>query len=67
VLSAAMALNQLSIGGTILTLAFAILFGGIVFSLSLAIGLASKDVVSRTIERQERRSSEAVESPIQHL
>lgn len=67
VLFAAMALNQLSIGGTILTLAFAILFGGIVLSLSLAVGLASKDVVSRTIERQERRSSEAVESPLQHL
>jgi hypothetical protein len=51
-LSAAMALNQLSIGGQILTLAFGILFGGIVLALALAVGLGSKDVVSRTWEQQ---------------
>lgn len=52
-LSAAMALNQLSIGGQILTLAFGILFGGIVLALALAVGLGSKDVVSRTWEQQQ--------------
>jgi len=51
-LSAAMALNQLSIGGDILTLAFGILFGGIVLALALAVGLGSKDIVSRTWEQQ---------------
>ena len=54
-LSAAMALNQLSIGGQILTLAFGILFGGIVLALALAVGLGSKDVVSRTWEQQSSR------------
>jgi hypothetical protein len=53
-LSAAMALNQLSIGGQILTLAFGILFGGIVLALALAVGLGSKDAVSRTWEQGGR-------------
>ena len=54
VLTAAMALDHLRIGGTILELAFGILFGGIVFALSLAVGLGSRDLVSRSIERIER-------------
>ena len=56
VLTAAMALDHLRIGGTIVELAFGILFGGIVFSLSLAVGLGSRDLVSRSIERIERPS-----------
>jgi len=51
VLASAMALEQLGIGGTILTAAFAILFGGIVLSLSLAVGLGARDVVARSLER----------------
>ena len=51
VLSAAMALDHLQIGGTVVELAFGILFGGIVFTLSLAIGLGSRDLVSRSIEK----------------
>jgi hypothetical protein len=48
-------------------MAFAIVFGGIVLALALAVGLGSKDVVSRTWERQvESRPSEP-ESPMQHL
>lgn len=54
VLTAAMALDHLHIGGTIVELAFGILFGGIVFALSLAVGLGSRDLVSRSIERIER-------------
>lgn len=54
VLTAAMALDHLRIGGTIVELAFGILFGGIVFALSLAVGLGSRDLVSRSIERIER-------------
>ncbi|HXE07692.1 MAG TPA: hypothetical protein VN612_07340, partial [Acidobacteriaceae bacterium] len=33
-----------------------ILFGGIVLTLSLAIGLGSRDLVSRSLERSEARS-----------
>jgi hypothetical protein len=51
VLTAAMALDHLQIGGTVVELAFGILFGGIVLTLSLAIGLGSRDLVSRSIEK----------------
>ena len=50
----AMALDHLGIGRTVLLLAFAILFGGIVFAAALAVGLGARDVVSRTLERQLR-------------
>jgi Mechanosensitive ion channel, conserved TM helix len=67
VLTAAMALNHLSIGGTILTLAFSILFGGIVLALALAVGLGSKDVVSRTWERQADKRPEPAEPSVHNL
>ncbi len=51
VLTAAMVLDHLQIGGTIIELAFGILFGGIVLTLSLAIGLGSRDLVSRSLDR----------------
>ncbi len=51
VLTAAMVLDHLQIGGTVVELAFGILFGGIVLTLSLAIGLGSRDLVSRSIEK----------------
>jgi len=51
VLAAAMALDHLGIGGAVVELAFGILFGGIVLTLSLAIGLGSRDLVSRSIEK----------------
>lgn len=58
VLAWAMALEHLGIGGQILTLAFGILFGGIVLALALAVGLGSKDMVSRSLERQLREPAE---------
>ncbi|HEY7683221.1 MAG TPA: hypothetical protein VH879_11305 [Gemmatimonadales bacterium] len=67
ILAAAMALEHLSIGGDILKLAFGILFGGIVFALALAVGLGSKDVVSRSWERQTERREAPEETPFQHL
>lgn len=51
VLTAAMVLDHLEIGGTVVDLAFGILFGGIVLTLSLAIGLGSRDIVSRSLEK----------------
>jgi hypothetical protein len=51
VLTAAMVLDHLEIGGTVVDLAFGILFGGIVLTLALAVGLGSRDMVSRSLEK----------------
>jgi hypothetical protein len=67
VVTLAMALDHLAIGGRIVYLAFTILFGGIVLALSLAVGLGSKDIISRSLEREASRSTEEVESPFRHL
>ena len=67
VVTLAMALDHLAIGGRIVYLAFAILFGGIVLALSLAVGLGSKDIVSRSLQREASRASEEIESPFRHL
>jgi hypothetical protein len=61
VLTAAMVLDHLQIGGAIVELAFGILFGGIVLTLSLAIGLGSRDLVTRSLERTAERSSDSGE------
>jgi hypothetical protein len=58
VLTTAMALEQLRIGQQILLLAFGIVFGGIVLTLALAVGLGSKEMVSRSIERQMREAGD---------
>jgi hypothetical protein len=49
VLTAAMVLDHLQVGGKIVELAFSILFGGIVLTLALAVGLGSRDLVSRSL------------------
>jgi hypothetical protein len=58
VLTAAMVLDHLSIAGAIVDLAFGILFGGIVLALALAVGLGSRDLVSRSLERETARPAE---------
>lgn len=63
VLTVAMVLDQLGIGGSVLKLAFGILFGGIVLAMALAVGLGSKDVVSRTWERQQADRQDSGERP----
>lgn len=68
VLTAAMVLEHLAIGGAIVVLAFGILFGGIVLALALAIGLGSRDLVSRSLERETSRPpSESVEEQVHHF
>jgi hypothetical protein len=67
VCAAAMALEHLGIGGAIVRLAFAILFGGIVLAMALAVGLGSKDVVSRSWERREEKETDESDQPFQHL
>ena len=60
VLTGAMVLDHLALGGEIVELGFGILFGGIVFALSLAVGLGSRDLVSRSLEREAARPQEVV-------
>lgn len=67
VLTGAMALEHLGIGGQIVRMSFGILFGGIVLALALAVGLGSKDMVSRSWERQTTKSDEKPEEPFHHL
>jgi hypothetical protein len=64
VLTVAMALEELRIGTGIVQLAFGILFGGIVFALALAVGLGSKEMVSRSLERD---GPSAPASPPSHV
>jgi Conserved TM helix len=67
VVAVAMALEHLAVGGSIIRLAFGILFGGIVLALALAIGLGSKDLVSRSIEREAGRDALRSEEVMRHL
>lgn len=64
VLTAAMVLEHLEIGGGVVLMAFGILFGGIVLTLALAVGLGSRDLVSRSLESHvERTGDHGVEPP----
>lgn len=57
VFTGAMVLDHLQIGGIIVELGFGILFGGMVLTLALAIGLGSRDIVARSIERTADRTT----------
>ncbi len=68
VLAVAMALEHLSIGGGIIRLAFGILFGGIVLALALAVGLGSKELVSRSLDREaSKAASQGMREPVGHM
>ncbi len=67
VLAGAMALNHLEIGGKIVDEAFAILFGGIVLTLALAVGLGARDLVSRQLERQATKMPEPNAETLHHF
>ena len=69
VLTMAMVLDHLQIGGAIVDLAFGILFGGIVLGLALAVGLGSRDLVSRSLEREAARpnADTVAEEHIRHF
>jgi hypothetical protein len=67
VLTIAMALDHLQIGSGIVHLAFGILFGGIVLALALAVGLGSKELVSRSLERESTKTAADTEVPFRHL
>jgi hypothetical protein len=65
IMAVAMALEHLHIGRQILLLAFAILFGGIVLTMALAIGLGSKDLVARSWQQMRKEAGE--EDRLDHL
>ena len=68
VLAVTMALEHLGIGTGIIRLAFGILFGGIVLALALAVGLGSKELVSRSLEGEAiRRPQHDMREPVSHL
>jgi ABC-type Na+ efflux pump permease subunit len=68
VLAVTIALEQLGIGSGIIRLAFGILFGGIVLALALAVGLGSKELVSRSLERETSKTSiKSMKEPVGHL
>ena len=68
VLAFAMALEHLRIAPGIVKLAFGILFGGIVFGLALAVGLGSKEFITKSLERDlPKAPGETVEDPLRHL
>lgn len=52
ILAATIALEHADLGATVVTVAFGILFGGIVLALSIAVGLGSKDLVARSLQRR---------------
>lgn len=70
IFASAMALQHLSIGGPLLIIAFSVLFGGIVLALALAVGLGSREIVGRTLERQiqkEKERQREIEDDVRHL
>jgi len=68
VLALAMALEHLKIAPRIVEIAFAILFGGIVLTLSLVVGLHSKELITKSLERDATHGpAESIEDPLRHL
>ena len=63
VLTSAMVLDHLQVGGIIVELAFGILFGGMVLTLSLAVGLGARELVGRTLENRSDLASELSARP----
>ena len=64
-LSITMALEQLGIGRETIIIAFAVIFGGVVFALSLAFGLGGRDIAKEFLEKKIR--GEETKDEISHL
>ena len=68
VMAFAMALELLKISPRIVELAFGILFGGIVLALVLAVSLNSRELVTKSLERDAKKTpAEAIEDPLRHF
>jgi hypothetical protein len=64
-LSITMALEQLGIGRETIIIAFAVIFGGVVFALSLAFGLGGRDIAKEFLEKKIK--GEERKDEINHL
>lgn len=64
VFTIAMVLDHLGIARSVVDLGFGILFGGIVLAMALAVGLGSRDLVSRSLRRESERSTRDEESEV---
>jgi len=67
VITAAMVLDHLRIGGGIVRLAFAILFGGVVLALALVVGLGWRDLISRIEAKPPTEPPKDESSTLHHL
>ena len=67
ILFAAMALEHLGVGRQIILVSFTILFGGVVFALSLAFGLAGPRPARELLERLARKGEPPREDPLRHI
>jgi hypothetical protein len=68
VVAVTIAIEHLGIGGGTIQLAFGILFGGIVLALALAVGLGSREFVSRSLDREaDKASAQNSQEPVGHL
>ncbi len=65
-LALTMALEQLGIGRDTVIIAFTIIFGGVVFALSLAFGLAGKDLAKEYLEKR-LKDDEDKKDEIRHM
>ena len=66
-LAATMALEQLGIGKETIVIAFAIIFGGVVLALAIALGLGGKDTAKEFIEKKFKGEEEETKDEISHL
>jgi hypothetical protein len=68
ILFAAMALEHLGVGRQIIVVSFTILFGGVVFALSLAFGLAGRDLAREFLDRLARKPPKAAgDDDLRHI
>lgn len=67
VLFLAMALEHLGVGRQVILVSFTILFGGAVFALSLAFGLAGRDLARGFLERLAHPPQDAEREDLRHL
>ncbi|MBI3404931.1 MAG: hypothetical protein HY046_05690 [Acidobacteria bacterium] len=66
-LAVLVALEQLRIGRSALLLCFAILFGGIVLSASIAFGLAARDLTRQWMEDKMKASASGEDEVLRHI
>jgi len=67
VLFAAMALEHLGVGRQVILVSFTILFGGVVLALSLAFGLAGRELAGQALERLAHGREGEAKDDLQHL